>query len=148
LHPNELRNAGLKITGPRLKILEILSNSQSRHLSAIDIYRRLRESQEEIGFATVYRVLTQFSEAGLVTSHHFEGSRAVYELNEGRHHDHIVCLDCGRVQEFIDPALEARQGAVAAAHEFEIRDRAMILYGNCLQKDCPSREIDKTSKTE
>lgn len=154
LHPSELRNAGLKITGPRLKILEILSTAQPRHMSAIAIYRHLRQAQMEIGLATVYRVLTQFSEAGLVTSHHFEGSTAVYELNEGLHHDHIVCLDCGRVQEFVDPGVEERQSAIAAAHQFEIRDRSMILYGACLRKNCPSKvsdetgDLEKTNRTE
>jgi len=98
VEPSHLRRAGLKITVPRLKILEILASSQPRHMSAEDVYRRLLDSNEDIGLATVYRVLTQFESAGLVTRHHFEGGTAVFELNEGEHHDHIVCIDCGRVE--------------------------------------------------
>ena len=102
----DLRKAGLKVTLPRLKILEILEGSATRHLSAEDIYRTLLESNEDIGLATVYRVLTQFEAAGLVTRHHFEDGMAVFELNQGTHHDHIVCLDCGRVEEFMDSGIE------------------------------------------
>ena len=100
MEPSQLRRAGLKITAPRLKILEILASATVRHMSAEDVYRRLLELNEDIGLATVYRVLTQFESAGLVTRHHFEGGTAVFELNEGTHHDHIVCVDCGRVEEF------------------------------------------------
>ena len=111
----DLRKAGLKVTLPRLKILEILERSTTRHLSAEDIYRSLLESNEDIGLATVYRVLTQFEAASLVTRHHFEDGMAVFELNEGTHHDHIVCLDCGRVEEFTEEGIEARQTAVRLA---------------------------------
>ena len=113
MEPSHLRRAGLKITVPRLKILEILASCQPRHLSAEDVYRRLLDSNEDIGLATVYRVLTQFETAGLVTRHHFEGGTAVFELNEGEHHDHIVCMDCGRVEEFSDDSIEERQREIA-----------------------------------
>ena len=135
----DLRKAGLKITVPRLKILDILGSAQPRHMSAEDIYRHLLQSHEDIGLATVYRVLTQFEAAGLVTRHHFEGVTAVFELNEGAHHDHIVCLDCGKVEEFVDPAIEKQQHAIAAKLEFELRDHSMILYGHCRRTGCPSR---------
>ncbi|HEY4447988.1 MAG TPA: ferric iron uptake transcriptional regulator [Steroidobacteraceae bacterium] len=137
----DLRKAGLKVTLPRLKILEILEGSTTtRHLSAEDIYRTLLESNEDIGLATVYRVLTQFEAAGLVTRHHFEDGMAVFELNQGTHHDHIVCLDCGRVEEFMDAGIEDRQTAVAAKLGFSIRDHALILYGHCRRENCPYRK--------
>jgi Fur family transcriptional regulator, ferric uptake regulator len=139
METNDLRKAGLKITGPRLKILDILGSAQPRHMSAEDIYRHLLQLHEDIGLATVYRVLTQFEAAGLVTRHHFEGATAVFELNEGQHHDHIVCLDCGRVEEFVDPGIEERQKVIATRHQFEIRDHSMILYGRCQKVDCPTR---------
>ncbi len=113
MEPSPLRRAGLKITAPRLKILEILASATVRHMSAEDVYRRLLELNEDIGLATVYRVLTQFESAGLVTRHHFEGGTAVFELNEGMHHDHIVCVDCGRVEEFSDEDIEERQRQIA-----------------------------------
>lgn len=135
----DLRKAGLKVTLPRLKILEILECSQTRHLSAEDIYRTLLESHEDIGLATVYRVLTQFEAADLVTRHHFEDGMAVFELNLGTHHDHIVCLDCGRVEEFMDSGIEERQGSVAKKMGFEIRDHSLIIYGHCLRPVCAHR---------
>lgn len=135
----DLRKAGLKVTLPRLKILELLENSSTRHLSAEDIYRRLLESNEDIGLATVYRVLTQFEAAGLVSRHHFENGMAVFEINHGTHHDHIVCLECGRVEEFMDSGIEERQTAVANKLGFEIRDHSMILYGQCKRTHCPHR---------
>lgn len=135
----DLRKAGLKVTLPRLKILEILESSDTRHLSAEDIYRQLLESNEDIGLATVYRVLTQFEAAGLVSRHHFEDGMAVFELNQGTHHDHIVCLDCGRVEEFMDSGIEERQTEVAATLGFAIRDHSLILYGHCRRSDCPHR---------
>ena len=136
----DLRRAGLKVTLPRLKILEILEHSATRHLSAEDIYRSLLGSQEDIGLATVYRVLTQFEAAGLVTRHHFEDGMAVFELNQGTHHDHIVCVDCGRVEEFIDSGIEDRQTAVARRLGFDIRDHSLILYGHCERRDCAFRK--------
>jgi Fur family ferric uptake transcriptional regulator len=140
LETNDLRKAGLKVTLPRIKILEILGTTQPRHMSAEDIYKHLLELHEDIGLATVYRVLTQFEAAGLVTRHHFEGATAVFELNEGQHHDHIVCLDCGRVEEFMDAGIEERQRVVANKLQFEIKDHAMILYGRCKQVNCPYRQ--------
>src|SRR5579859_3226168 len=116
---DDLRNAGLKVTLPRLKILDILADGSARHMSAEDIYKKLLESNEDIGLATVYRVLTQFEAAGLVTRHHFEDGMAVFEINHGTHHDHIVCLDCGRVEEFMDTGIEDRQGSVAKKLGFE-----------------------------
>ncbi len=139
----DLRKAGLKVTLPRLKILEILEGSATRHLSAEDIYRTLLESNEDIGLATVYRVLTQFEAAGLVTRHHFEDGMAVFELNQGTHHDHIVCLDCGRVEEFMDSGIEERQTAVAQRLGFTIRDHSLILYGHCRKAHCPYRRPPK-----
>lgn len=135
----DLRKAGLKVTLPRVKILDILEKSGKRHLSAEDIYRRLVDLREDIGLATVYRVLTQFEAAGLVTRHHFADGMAVFELNEGAHHDHILCLDCGRVEEFVDGDIEARQSAVAERHGFAISDHALVIYGHCQRKSCPHR---------
>lgn len=135
----DLRKAGLKVTLPRLKILEILDTADMRHKSAEDIYKALLESNEDIGLATVYRVLTQFEAAGLVTRHHFENGMAVFELNEGGHHDHLVCTECGRIEEFVDQEIEERQKRIANEHGFEIQDHSMIIYGRCRQADCPSR---------
>lgn len=140
LESNDLRKAGLKVTLPRIKILDILGSSTPRHMSAEDIYKRLLESEQDIGLATVYRVLTQFEAAGLVTRHHFEGGTAVFELNQGEHHDHIVCMNCGRVEEFMDEGIEERQNEIAARFGFEIRDHSMILYGQCRKPNCPWRE--------
>jgi Fur family ferric uptake transcriptional regulator len=139
VEPSQLRRAGLKITVPRLKILEILASCQPRHLSAEDVYRRLLDSNEDIGLATVYRVLTQFETAGLVTRHHFEGGTAVFELDEGEHHDHIVCTDCGRVEEFSDDSIEDRQREIASRLGFEISDHSLTLHGRCVRQDCPYR---------
>jgi Fur family ferric uptake transcriptional regulator len=135
----DLRRAGLKVTTPRLKILDLLAGSATRHLSAEAIYKSLLESNEDIGLATVYRVLTQFEAAGLVSRHHFENGMAVFELNHGTHHDHIVCLDCGKVEEFIDSGIEDRQNAVAKRQGFEIQDHSLILYGHCRKPLCASR---------
>lgn len=127
----ELRNAGLKVTLPRVKILEILESSEQRHMSAEDMYKALLDSGEEIGLATVYRVLTQFETAGLVTRHHFEGGHSVFEINQGIHHDHIVCVKCGRVDEFVDDEIEKRQKQIASAKGYEITDHSLYLYGIC-----------------
>jgi len=137
LESQDLKKAGLKVTLPRMKILEILEGSDQRHLSAEDIYRALLDSGEEIGLATVYRVLTQFESAGLVTRHRFEGGQAVFELERGEHHDHIVCVQCGRVEEFFDETIEERQKEVASRLGFEIADHSLILYGSCTRPDCP-----------
>jgi Fur family ferric uptake transcriptional regulator len=135
----DLRNAGLKVTLPRLRILEILEVAQPRHLSAEEIHRRLGDQHQDLGLATVYRVLTQFESAGLVSRHHFEGGMAVFELNAGTHHDHIVCVDCGQVEEFYDEAIEARQDVVAEQRGFLIKDHALVLYGQCLRAGCPRK---------
>jgi Fur family ferric uptake transcriptional regulator len=127
----DLKKAGLKATIPRLKILEILEAAEHPHLTAEDVYQRLRESGEDVGLATVYRVLTQFQAAGLVIRHNFEGGRSVFEVNQGGHHDHMVCLECGRVFEFYDPEIEQRQSSVAAKAGFVIEDHSMYLYGVC-----------------
>ena len=123
-----LRKVGLKVTHPRTRILDILQGATGRHLSAEDIYRELRDADDDIGLATVYRVLTQFEAAGLVIKHNFEGGQAVYELDRGDHHDHMICVETGRVIEFVDDRIEALQREIAAAHGYEIEDHAMVLY--------------------
>lgn len=133
----EIRKAGLKVTLPRVKILEILETCDARHMTAEDVYKALLEKGEEIGLATVYRVLTQFEGAGLVERHHFEGGQAVFELDRGKHHDHIVCLLCGRVEEFVDDTIESCQKKIAEQRGFEISDHSLIIYGNCTKHDCP-----------
>jgi len=143
LEGKDLRKAGLKVTLPRLKILEILGAGPVRHKSAEDIYKALLESNEDIGLATVYRVLTQFEAAGLVARHHFENGMAVFELNEGEHHDHLVCLECGHIEEFVDPEIEERQQRIAEEHGYEIHDHSMIIYGVCHRPGCPSHDEKK-----
>jgi Fur family ferric uptake transcriptional regulator len=140
MESRNLREAGLKATPPRLKIIELLERATPRHMSAEEIYRRLLESHEDVGLATVYRVLTQFEAAGLVSRHHFENGMAVFELNEGTHHDHIVCMDCGHVEEFCDPAIESRQDSVAEEHGFRIKEHSLVLYGQCQRPDCARRK--------
>ena len=130
----DLKDAGLKITLPRVKILKALENSAVRHVSAEDVYRLLLDNDEEIGLATVYRVLTQFEEAGVVTRHHFEGGHSVFELSPEAHHDHIVCVKCGRVEEFADREIEQRQDAIAESMGFELTDHQLNMYGLC--PDC------------
>lgn len=137
---NDLRNIGLKATFPRLKVLDLFQNSKQRHMSAEDVYKLLLQDNAEIGLATVYRVLTQFEQAGLLKRHHFESGKAVFELNEGSHHDHIVCVNCGHVEEFNDPEIEKRQEKVAKQLGFVIRDHHMILYA----ERCP--HCPRTSK--
>lgn len=126
-----LKKAGLKATLPRLKILSILEDVSVRHVSAEDVYKLLLDSDEDVGLATVYRVLTQFETAGLVIRHNFEGGRAVFELNDESHHDHMVCVECNRVIEFFDATIEERQRRVAEKEGFEIKDHALYLYGLC-----------------
>jgi Fur family ferric uptake transcriptional regulator len=130
----QIKQAGLKVTLPRVKILSVLEHSDKRHLSAEDVYKQLLAAEEEIGLATIYRVLTQFENAGLVTRHHFEGGQSVFELNRGEHHDHLVCVKCGRVAEFVDDTIEARQRAIAEERGFQIEDHSLIIYGVC--SDC------------
>ncbi len=136
----ELKKVGLKATLPRLRILSILEHHTDDHMSAEDVYRALMDAGDETPLATVYRVLTQFEKAGLVIRHNFEGGRSVFELDSGEHHDHIVCLDCGRVEEFIDDTIEARQDRIATQHGFEISDHSLVLYGHCIRDDCPNRD--------
>ena len=138
-NPSELKASGLKATLPRLKILDIFQNSTVRHLSAEDVYKILLAENMDVGLATVYRVLTQFEQAGLLQRNHFESGKAVFELNEGSHHDHLVCLDCGRVEEFYDEEIEKRQQSVAGERGFNIAEHALALYGHCIKTDCPHR---------
>ncbi|MDX1453876.1 MAG: ferric iron uptake transcriptional regulator [Gammaproteobacteria bacterium] len=131
MESQDLRKAGLKVTLPRMKILEILDGAEPRHMSAEDLYKALLDSGEEIGLATVYRVLTQFEDAGLVTRHHFEGGHSMFELNEGEHHDHIVCVKCGKVDEFVDETIEKRQHQIAEEAGYEMTDHSLYIYGIC-----------------
>lgn len=124
----ELKKAGLKVTLPRVKILQILENAGDHHMSADDVYRTLLDQGEDVGLATVYRVLTQFESAGLVARHHFEAGTAVFELAKGDHHDHMICLETGKVVEFVDPIIERRQHEIAAEHGYDIEDHNLILY--------------------
>ena len=139
MEDQDIRKVGLKVTVPRLKILELLEKSGERHVSAEDVYRLLLEAGDEIGLATVYRVLTQFEAAGLVERHKFEEGYSVFELNRGQHHDHIVCIVCGRVEEFIDETIERRQSEIAQKKGFEIGDHSLTIYGRCKDPDCPNR---------
>lgn len=135
----DLRKAGLKVTLPRVKILELLEHSPVHHLSAEDIYKALLEQGEDVGLATVYRVLTQFESAGIVERHHFEGGHSVFEISQGEHHDHIVCVMCGKVLEFTDPMIEERQGKVAESLGFVLTGHALHLYGVCDRSECRER---------
>ncbi|MEX2199244.1 MAG: ferric iron uptake transcriptional regulator [Burkholderiales bacterium] len=135
-----LKDIGLKATLPRRKVLELFENSKVRHLSAEDVYRSLIAEGIDIGLATVYRVLTQFEQAGLLSRQHFETGKAVFELNQGGHHDHLVCLQCGRVEEFFDAEIEQRQSEVARKRGFELRGHSLALYADCTKPDCPNRK--------
>ena len=137
---DELKSTGLKATLPRLKILDVFQKGAQRHMTAEDVFRVLLEERSDIGLATVYRVLTQFEQAGILTRSHFESGKAVYELNEGTHHDHLVCLDCGRVEEFYDAEIEKRQHAVAKTKGFEIAEHALSLYAHCTKPNCPNKQ--------
>ncbi len=136
---DELKSTGLKATLPRLKILEIFQGNARRHMSAEDVYRVLLEEGSDVGLATVYRVLSQFEHAEILSRSHFEGGKSVFELNAGQHHDHLVCLDCGKVEEFYDAEIEQRQHAVAATKGFAIADHALSLYAHCTTQACPHR---------
>lgn len=127
----DLKKAGLKVTAARVKILQLLENTRERHVSAEDIYRILLDAGEDIGLATVYRVLTQFEEAKLVIRHHFAEGHSVFEMDSGTHHDHLVCVKCGRVEEFVDRIIEERQQAVALQAGFSITDHSLNIYGIC-----------------
>ncbi|MDI4634818.1 ferric iron uptake transcriptional regulator [Pelomonas sp. V22] len=135
----EIKNSGLKATLPRIKILEVFQNTAQRHMTAEDVYKALLTEGADIGLATVYRVLTQFEQAGLLSRNHFETGKSVFELNQGHHHDHLVCLTCGRVEEFYDPAIEERQHAIALERGFELQEHSLALYATCTKTACPHR---------
>ena len=143
-NPDDLKSIGLKATFPRLKILELFEKSEVRHMTAEDVYRLLVNDGMDIGLATVYRVLTQFEQAGLLERHHFESGKAVFELNAGHHHDHLVCVNCGRVEEFYDAEIERRQAKIAKERGFAIQEHALYLYVECTKANCPHR----TSKSK
>ncbi|WAC74430.1 ferric iron uptake transcriptional regulator [Roseateles sp. SL47] len=136
---DEIKNSGLKATLPRIKILEIFQKAQQRHMTAEDVYKALLDERADIGLATVYRVLTQFEQAGLLSRNHFESGKSVFELNEGHHHDHLVCLTCGRVEEFYDPQIEERQRAIAEERGFALQEHSLALYASCVKTDCPHK---------
>lgn len=138
-HDHALRAAGLKVTLPRVKILKMLQDPKAQHTSAEEIYKKLLEQDEEIGLATVYRVLNQFDDAGIVTRHHFESGKSVFELASQDHHDHLVCLDCGKVIEFCDDTIEQRQCDIAKANNIQLSNHSLYLYGHCTQKNCPNK---------
>ena len=142
---HDLKSAGLKATAPRLKIINLFETSKVRHLTAEDVYKLRLAEGLDIGLATVYRVLTQFEQAGLLVRHHFESGKAVFELNEGKHHDHLVCMQCGRVEEFYDPEIEKRQAKVARERGFQISEHALYLYADCTKPDCPYRKQQSES---
>jgi Fur family transcriptional regulator, ferric uptake regulator len=137
---HDLKNAGLKATLPRLRIINLFEHSKVRHLTAEDVYKQLLADGVDVGLATVYRVLTQFEQAGLLIRHHFESGKSVFELNQGGHHDHLVCLQCGRVEEFFDPEIEKRQLRIARDRGFEISEHALYLYAECVKPKCPYRK--------
>lgn len=137
--PHDLKNVGLKATLPRLKILSLFETSDVRHLSAEEVYKILTAEGVEIGLATVYRVLTQFEAAGLLRRHHFEGDKSVFELNQGGHHDHLVCLQCGNVEEFYDAEIERRQEKIAKDRGFVIQEHSLYLYADCIKPHCPHK---------
>jgi Fur family ferric uptake transcriptional regulator len=138
-HADELKSSGLKATLPRIKILEVFQRTALRHMTAEDVYKALLTEGADVGLATVYRVLMQFEQAGLLTRSHFESGKSVFELNEGQHHDHLVCLTCGRVEEFYDAEIETRQRAVAQGRGFALQDHSLALYATCLKSDCAYR---------
>ena len=141
--PPNLKTSGLKATLPRLRILELFSKSSVRHLSAEDVYKLLLKEGTDTGLATVYRVLTQFEQAGLLIRHHFESDKAVFELNEGTHHDHLVCMQCGHVEEFFDAGIEQRQSQIATERGFKIHDHSLHIYVDCVREGCPRNALNK-----
>lgn len=138
-HADELKSSGLKATLPRIKILEVFQRTARRHMTAEDVYKALLAEGADIGLATVYRVLMQFEQAELLTRSNFESGKSVFELNEGQHHDHLVCLTCGRVEEFLDPEIEQRQRAIAQERGFELQEHALALYARCTKAQCEYR---------
>lgn len=143
----QLKTIGLKATGPRLKILALFENNEHRHLTAEDVYRMLVKDEIDVGLATVYRVLTQFEQAGLLIRHHFDNEKAVYELNQGQHHDHLLCLQCGKVEEFYDPEIEQRQKNIAAERGFRLTEHALNLYVECTRENCPNLSAGRKPRT-
>ena len=139
-NPSDLKNIGLKATLPRLKILDLFEQSDKRHMTAEEVYRLLTDDGQDIGLATVYRVLTQFEQAGLLMRHHFDSDKAVFELNHGDHHDHLVCMQCGKVEEFIDAEIEKRQHRIAKERGFAIHDHSLQIYADCIKENCPYRK--------
>ena len=139
----DLKSIGLKATFPRLKILDLFRSSDARHMTAEDVYRQLVADGMDIGLATVYRVLTQFEQAGLLERHFFESGKAVFELNVGRHHDHLVCMQCGKVEEFFDADIERRQNEIARERGFTVSEHAMYLYADCQNPDCPNKKQNR-----
>lgn len=137
---DELKSSGLKATLPRIKILEVFQRSEPRHMTAEDVFKALLAEDADIGLATVYRVLMQFEQAGLLSRSNFESGKAVFELNEGQHHDHLVCMDCGRVEEFFDSQIEQRQRAVTAERGFELQEHSLSLYAKCVKPHCEHRQ--------
>jgi Fur family transcriptional regulator, ferric uptake regulator len=135
----DLKSSGLKATLPRIKILEVFQQARRRHMTAEDVYKALLTEGSDIGLATVYRVLMQFEQAGLLTRSNFESGKSVFEINEGQHHDHLVCLDCGRVEEFYDAEIEQRQHAIAQTRGFELQEHSLSLYARCVKTDCEFR---------
>ena len=138
-HADELKSSGLKATLPRIKILEIFQHAARRHMTAEDVYKALLLEGADIGLATVYRVLMQFEQAGLLSRSNFESGKAVFELNEGQHHDHLVCLDCGRVEEFFDAQIEQRQREVTESRGFKLQEHSLALYARCTKPNCEHR---------
>jgi Fur family ferric uptake transcriptional regulator len=135
----QLKSMGLKATAPRLRILGLFEQAEKRHLTADEVYRLLLNENVDVGLATVYRVLTQFEQAGILIRHHFDNDKAIYELNQGGHHDHLLCLQCGRVEEFVDEEIERRQRKIAEQRGFHIHEHSLYLYADCVRKDCPYR---------
>ncbi len=138
---SDLRKAGLKATLPRMRILQLLEENSQRHMSAEDVYRALLEAGEEVGIATIYRVLTQFESAGLITRHNFDGGHAVYEIDQGDHHDHMVCTRCGKVTEFFDETIEKRQHAIASQYGYDMTDHSLYIFGIC--PDCQKAQAER-----
>jgi Fur family ferric uptake transcriptional regulator len=138
-HADELKSSGLKATLPRIKILEIFQRAAERHMTAEDVFKVLLTDGSDIGLATVYRVLMQFEQAGILSRNHFESGKSVFELNEGQHHDHLVCVDCGRVEEFFDAQIEQRQREIAVERGFRLQEHSLALYARCTKADCPHR---------
>ena len=137
--PHDLKTIGLKATLPRLKILNLFESSEQRHMTAEEVYKVLLKEGMDIGLATIYRVLTQFEQAGILIRHHFEAGKAVFELNQGAHHDHLVCIECGHVEEFYDPEIERRQVKIAKERGFSIQEHSLQIHADCTKTNCPHR---------